>query len=403
MAFSSDIEDNNLEPEITRAGRMRWPFWVFAALLAGALVYAGSWALSGKRAAGQGPPAPRKAPVVAAAASQGDIPVYLTGLGTVTALYTATILPQVSGQILDVPFKEGDIVKKGALLVQIDPRPYEAALLQAEGQLARDKALLDEARVDFKRYDILAKQDSIALQQRDDQLSLVHQYEGTVKLDEGLVQSAKINLAYTRITAPFTGRIGLRLVDPGNVVYTPDTNGIAVITMEQPITVVFPVPEDNLPAVLKKLRAKENLTVEALNREGKAVLASGLLQSVDNQANVTTGTVNLKAIFTNEDYALFPNQFVNARLLMETLRGVTLVPSSAIQHSPKGAYVYQVKEDMTVSVRWVKTGPSEGDRVSIEQGISPGDIVVVEGAEKLKEGSGVEVHRQAADSSGKGN
>jgi multidrug efflux system membrane fusion protein len=372
-------------------------------VLAGLLIYAGSWAFYGKRAAGQGPQVPRSVPVTVAVAKQGDINVYLTGLGTVTALYTATILPQVTGQILQVPFKEGDLVKKGDLLVQIDPRPYEAALTQAEGQLARDKALLEEAKVDFKRYDILAKQDSIAIQQRDDQLYLVQQYEGTVKLDEGIVQSAKINLAYTHITAPFAGRIGLRLVDPGNVVYTPDTNGIAVITQEQPITVIFPVPEDSVPSVVKKIRAKEILPVQALNREGNGVLATGRLQSVDNQANVTTGTVNFKGIFTNEDGTLFPNQFVNARLLMETLHGVTVVPSSAVQRSPKGTFVYVVKEEQTATMCWVKTGPSEGDQVSIKEGISPGETVVVEGAEKLKDGSRVEAQKQAADSSGKGN
>jgi membrane fusion protein, multidrug efflux system len=394
--------DDKVSGEQTDAGRMRWRVWVFTALIAGLLVYAGSWAFLGKRAAGQAPPAVRSTPVDVAAVTQGDIPVYLTGLGTVTALYTATILPQVTGQILQVPFKEGDSVKKGDLLVQIDPQPYEASLLQAEGQLERDKAQLEEAKTDFKRFDTLAKQDSIALQQRDDQLYLVHQLEGTVKLDEGLVKSAKVNLAYTRITAPFNGRIGLRLVDPGNVVYTPDSNGIAVITKEQPITVIFPVPEDSLPPVLKKLNAKEKLAVDALNRAGNKVIASGWLQSVDNQANVTTGTVNLKAVFNNEDHMLFSNQFVNARLLMETLRSVTVAPASAIQHSPKGTYVYQVKEDQTVALRWVKTGPSQADMVSIEEGISPGELVVVQGAEKLKEGSMVQVKNKAADSSSEG-
>jgi membrane fusion protein, multidrug efflux system len=404
MEFPLETEDRtNSAVKITHAGRRRWWVWVFAALLTGLLAYTG-WIFSGKRASGQGPPpSAYSVPVVVATANKGDIPVYLTGLGTVTALYTATILPQVTGQILQVPFKEGDFVKKGALLVQIDPQPYEAALLQAQGQLQRDKALLEQAKRDFKRYDILAKQDSIAQQIRDDQEYLVHQNEGTVKLDEGLVQSAKINLAYTRISAPFTGRIGLRLVDPGNIVYTPDSNGIAVMTQEQPITVIFPIPEDNLPAVFKRLKAKENLPVEAFDRGGNALIATGRLQSVDNQINVTTGTVNLKAVFTNEDNALFPNQFVNASLLMETLRGVTVAPTSAIQHSPKGTFVYVVKEDQTVTVRWVKTGPSEGDQVSIEQGVSPGEIVVVEGAEKLKEGSKVEVQKQAAGSSNKGN
>jgi multidrug efflux system membrane fusion protein len=401
MEFKSG-DDNENSAQITHAGRNGWWVWVFAALLAGLLVYAGSWVFSGKRAAGQGPAYVRSVPVAVAAAKQGDIPVYLTGLGTVTALYTATILPQVTGQILQVPFKEGDIVEKGTLLVQIDPQPYEAALLQAEGQLARDKALLEEARTDFKRYDTLAKQDSIAIQQRDDQLFLVHQYEGTVKLDEGLVKSAKINLAYTRITAPFTGRIGLRVVDPGNIVYTPDTTGIAVMTQEQPIMVIFPIPEDSLPSVFKKLKAKENLPVEVFDREQNHKLATGRLLAVDNQADTTTGTVRFKAVFSNEDNALFPNQFVNARLLMETLRGVTVVPSSAIQHSPKGTFVYQVKEDQTATVRWVKTGPSQGDKVSVEEGISPGETVVVEGAERLQDGSRVEVQKQSPDSSGKG-
>jgi multidrug efflux system membrane fusion protein len=393
MAFSSDTEDKKSGVETTRSGRRRWILWAPVVALAGILLYAGGWMFSERRAVGQGPPVSRGAPVIVTAAKQGDIRVYLTGLGTVTSLYTATILPQVSGQILQAPFKEGDIVKKGALLVLIDPQPYEAALLQAQGQLERDKALLEEARVDFKRYDTLARQDSIALQQRDDQLYLVHQYEGTVKMDEGLVKSAQVNLAYTRITCPFNARIGLRLVDPGNIVYTPDTTAIAVVTQEQPITVIFPVPEDSLPSVLKKVKAKQEMPVEAFDREQNHKIATGRLLAVDNQIDVTTGTVRLRAIFDNEDYALFPNQFVNASLLMETLQGVTLVPSSAIQHSSRGTFVYGVKEDQTATIRWIKTGPSQGDQVSIEEGISPGDIVVVEGAERLKEGSKVEVQK----------
>jgi multidrug efflux system membrane fusion protein len=387
--------------KIRAAGRS----WVVViALLLGILgIYAG-WMFTGNgtRAVGQAPSFQPSAPVVPAKARQGEVHVYITGLGTVTALYTATILPQVTGQIMQVPFKEGDVVKKGALLVEIDPRPYEASLLQAQGQLERDKALLEEARTDFKRYDTLAKQDSIALQQRDDQLYLVHQYEGAVKLDEGLVQSAKINLGFTRITSPFSGRVGLRLVDPGNIVYTPDTTGIAVITQEQPITVIFPIPEDNLQAVMKKLRAGETLQVDALDRAQNKKIATGKLLTADNQIDTTTGTVRLKALFTNEDSALFPNQFVNASLLMETLKGVTLIPSAAIQRSPKGSYVFLVKEDNTVTVRWVKTGVYEGDSVSIEEGLSPGDLVVVEGAERLKEGSRVNVQTQSQGSSGKG-
>jgi multidrug efflux system membrane fusion protein len=390
--------------KITHAGRRRWWVCVFAALLAGFGVYAG-WILfgNGTRAAGQAPPSPPSVPVVAVAAKQGDIHIYITGIGTVTALYTVTVHTRVNGEIMKVLFKEGDIVKKGSLLVQIDPRPYAAAVLQAEGQLARDKALLENARIDLKRYEALAAQDSIALQQRDTQVYLVHQYEGAVKLDEGLVQSAKINLGFTHITSPFTGRIGLRFVDPGNIVHTTDTTGIAVITQEQPITVIFPIPQDSLLSVLKKLKSGESLQVEAFDRAQKQKIAAGKLLTADNQVDTTTGTIRLKAVFTNEDGALFPNQFVNASLLMETMRGVTVVPSAAIQRSSRGTYVYLVKEDQTVTVRWVKIGIYEGDIVSIEEGVSPNDLVVVEGAERLKEGSKVEVQTQGPDSSGKGN
>jgi multidrug efflux system membrane fusion protein len=405
MEFPLDTEDKrNSGVKITRAGHRRRWVWFFAVFLAGFGVFAG-WILfgNGTRATGQAPPSPPSVPVVAVAAKQGDINIYITGIGTVTALYTATIHTRVDGQVMKVPFKEGNIVKNGALLVEVDPRPYAAAVLQAEGQLERDKALLEEAKRDLKRYDILAKQDSIAQQIRDDQEYLVHQDEGTVKLDQGNLDAAKVNLVYTRITAPFTGRIGLRLVDPGNIVQTTDTTGIAVMTQEQPITVIFPIPEDSLQSVLKKFNAGETLQVEAFDRTQTRKIATGHLLAPDNQIDTTTGTDRLKAVFENKDNALFPNQFVNARLLMETLRGVTVVPTAALQHSPKGTYVYLVKEDQTVTVRWVKLGPSEGDNTSIEEGITPGDLVVVEGAEKLKEGNRVVVQTQGPDSSGKGN
>ena len=261
MSVRLETED---EKNLKQQPRSRFYVWVVAACIAGLSVYAGTRIYSGERAAGQSPRFRMSVPVVASVAKKGDIPVYVTGLGTVTALYTSTVLTQVNGQVLKVPFKEGDIVKKGSLLVQIDPAPYEATLIQAQGQLARDKALLAEAKRDLKRYDVLVKQDSIAQQQRDDQLYLVQQDEGTVQLDEGLVKSAQVNVDYTRITAPFTGRIGLRFVDPGNIVHTTDTNGMAVITQDQPITVIFPVPEENLPDIMKKLNAGESLTVEAL-------------------------------------------------------------------------------------------------------------------------------------------
>jgi multidrug efflux system membrane fusion protein len=405
MSFPLNTGDKQKCPATKApAGRRSLRIGVIAALLLALGVYAGYMFIgNGTRAGAQGPAFQPKFPVVAIAAKQGDVHAYITGLGTVTALYTATVHSQVDGQVMQVPFKEGDVVKKGTLLVEIDPRPFEATLLQAEGQLARDKALLENARIDLKRYEALAAQDSIALQQRDTQVYLVHQYEGAVKLDEGLVQSAKINLGFTHITSPFTGRIGLRFVDPGNIVHTTDTTGIAVITQEQPITVIFPIPQDSLLSVLKKLKSGESLQVEAFDRGQKQKIAAGKLLTADNQVDTTTGTIRLKAVFTNEDGALFPNQFVNASLLMETMRGVTVVPSAAIQRSSRGTYVYLVKEDQTVTVRWVKIGIYEGDIVSIEEGVSPNDLVVVEGAERLKEGSKVEVQTQGPDSSGKGN
>lgn len=395
MTFSPEVKQNGASRRKPPGDRLG--LWVFTALLAGILIFAGDWMFLGNRATGQRPHLQMSVPVVATVAQKGDIPVYITGLGTVTALYTATVLTQVNGQVLKVPFKEGDIVKKGQLLVQIDPAPFEAALLQTQGQLARDKALLAEARTDFKRYDILVKQDSVSRQQRDDQLYLVQQYEGTVKLDEGLVKSAEINLAYTRITSPFTGRIGLRFVDPGNIVHTTDTNGMAVITQDQPITVIFPVPEEDLPAIVKRLNARESLQVQALDRAQNRVIATGHLLTADNQIDTTTGTVRLKAIFKNNDNGLFPNQFVNARLLMETLRGVTVVPSAAVQRSPEGTFVYVVNKNSTVSMRRVTIGPSQKDRQSIEKGLSPGENVVVEGAEKLREGSRVQVQAPGAN------
>ncbi|MDR3568925.1 MAG: MdtA/MuxA family multidrug efflux RND transporter periplasmic adaptor subunit [Syntrophobacteraceae bacterium] len=399
MTFSPQVEEKKVPRQ--KADLARRGVRVVAALLAGILLFAADWVFLGITAAGQRPHPAMSVPVIAVAAKKGDIPVYVTGLGTVTALYTATVLTQVNGQVVKVPFKEGDIVRKGALLAQIDPAAYEATLLQAQGQLARDKALLAQAKTNFTRYDILVKQNSISRQQRDDQLFLVHQYEGTVKLDEGLVKSAAINLGYTRITAPFTGRIGLRFVDPGNIVHTTDTNGIAVITQDRPITVIFPVAEENLPAIMKKLNAGESLAVEALDRAQNRLIATGRLLTADNQIDTTTGTVRLKAIFKNGDNTLFPNQFVNARVLMETLRGVTVVPSAAVQRSPEGTFVYVVNKDETVSVRKVTLGPSQKDTQSIEKGLSPGESVVVEGAEKLREGSKVRVQTPGAKNSGK--
>lgn len=397
MAFPPQGEENRVQG---RKSRLRLGLWIYTVLGIGLFILAANLFVGDKRAAGKRPGFQMSVPVIASVAQKGDIPVYITGLGTVTALYTATILAQVNGQVLTVPFKEGDIVKKGALLAQIDPAPYEAALLQEQGTLARDKAILAEAKTDFKRYDILSRQNSIAQQQRDDQKFVVQQDEGTVKLDEGLVKAAQVNLDFAHITAPFTGRIGLRFVDPGNIIETSTKSAIAVLVKEQPITVIFPIPEEDVSSITKKLNGVKSLEVDALDRAQNRLIARGHLLTADNQIDTTTGTVRLKAVFDNRDNSLYPNQFVNARLLMETLRGVTVVPSAAVQRSPQGTFVYVVGKNNRVSVRWVSLGPSEKDIQSIEKGLSPGESVVVEGAEKLKNGSTVRVQIAGAKRGG---
>lgn len=323
--------------------------------------------------------------VAAAAATQGDFPVYLTGLGTVTALRTVTVRPRVDGELIRVAFKEGQMVHAGDMLAEIDPRAFQAQLMQAEGQLLRDEALLNNAETDLVRYKTLLEQDSIAAQQAVTQEALVKQHRGTVEIDRGLLASAKLQLSYARITAPITGRLGLRLIDQGNIVKASDANGIVVITQIQPIAVVFTLPEDDLQAVMKQFRSGEGLAIEAYDRSGKIRLAQGQLLAVDNQIDTSTGTVKLKGQFANEDGALFSNQFVNIRMLMDTLRSVTIIPTAAIQRGIMGAFVYVVKEDWTVSVRPVTLGPTEGEKVAVLEGLQPDEQVVVDGADKLRE------------------
>ena len=340
----------------------------------------------GGRGASGGPNAPPM-PVGVADVASGDIRITLNALGTVTPLRNVTVSAQVPGQLMGVAFKEGQLVKEGDLLAVIDPRTYQAQLEQAEGNLARDQALLANAKVDLLRYETLFKEDSIAKQQLDSQASLVHQYEGTIKADQGPIGTAKVNLSYTKITAPVSGRVGLRQVDPGNNVQ----NGTAVVVITQltPIDVLFTLPEDNLPQVLKKLHGGSTLEVDVYDRSGQNKLASGALASLDNQIDTSTGTVKAKAEFKNDDQALFPNQFVNARLLLDTLHDVTVIPTAALQQGAAGLFVYVIKEDHTVGVRAIKTGPTEGERVQVTQGLKVGEKIVTEGADRLREGSKV--------------
>jgi multidrug efflux system membrane fusion protein len=332
-------------------------------------------------------------PVVAAHASKGEVKVTYDALGAVTPLATITVKSRVNGQLMRIGFQEGQIVHQGDFLAEIDPRPFEAALKQAEGALLRDQALLEEARLDQKRYERLVAQDSIAQQLFDAQKALVHQYEGTVKIDQGVVDNARVNLLYTRITAPVTGRVGLRLVDPGNYVQTTDAGGVVVITQIDPISVIFSVPEDNEPQIMARMLSGATLEVAAFDRSGTTLLATGKVSTLDNQIDPVTGTVKLRALFENKDLKLFPSQFVNARLLIDTLHDAVVVPSAAILRGAPGTYVYLINPDKTVTVRVVTVGPSQGERQAIIAGLEPGAAVVVDGSDKLHEGAKVTLPR----------
>src|SRR5690242_14418301 len=316
----------------------------------------------------------------------GDIGINLNGLGTVTSLATITVRTQISGYLMRVVFKEGDEVKKGDLLAEIDSRPYEAALAQAKGQLARDEAMLKGAQVDLARYQGLAAQNAVPHQTLDTQVALVAQNQGTVEADKAAVKSAEVNLQYTRIMSPIDGRVGLRQVDQGNYVTPGDANGLVVITQLKPISVLFTVPEDNLPAIAERIQSGAVLPVTAYDRGGANKIAEGKLQTFDSQIDQTTGTIKLRAQFPNEDRALFPNQFVNVRLLLDTHKNVTTISTAGVQRGP-GTFVYLINADSTVSVRPIKLGETAGDRVEVISGLKPGERIVIDGADKLRDGA----------------
>jgi len=385
--------------------------WIFV-LIAAAVFAVGAyrfWSPNGGTAAGDapqpaatsgGPPAGahgapgagRPVPVVAEPARSGDIRVYLDGLGAVTPLATVTVRSRVDGQLMAVHFKEGQMVRAGDLLAEIDPRPFQVQLTQAQGQLAKDEALLANAQVDLQRYRKLWAQDSIPKQQLDTQEALVRQDAAAIETDRGQVDAAKLQLTYSRITAPVSGRLGLRLVDAGNIVHATDPGGLVTITQIQPIAVVFSVPEDDLPNLRARLQEGDPPPVEAFDREGNRRLATGTLLTIDNAIDPTTGTVKVKAEFANADDALFPNQFVNARLLLDVRRGATIVPGVAVRRGTQGAYVYVVSPkqnaqgQQTAQARQVHVGVTEGNDTSIDEGIQPGDVVVTDGADALRDG-----------------
>ncbi len=340
------------------------------------------------------------ASVAAARARSGDMPIVANGLGTVTPLATVTVQSQISGQITQISFKEGQMVKRGDPLIQIDPRPYQVALEQAQGALARDLALLENSRIDLKRYEGLFKQDSIAEQQLATQRSLVAQHEGTVQTDRAQIDAARLNLTYCHIVSPVDGRAGLQQVNLGNYVTPATPNGLLVVTQIEPIAVVFPLPEDQIQPILEQLHANRTLTATAYDRSHNVRLAVGTMSTIDSQIDTTTGTVKLKAIFPNGDERLFPNQFVNVDLLLDTLHGATLIPQAGIQRGAPGTYVYVVNEDKTVSVRKVTLGPGDAENVSVASGVTVGESVVVDGADRLREGAKVALRQGGSETNG---
>ena len=395
---SIDLPEPRAHGATTAApSKRRWWLWV---LVLGVIAF-GVWYYVNSRNASQAATAPGAAakgkggsgaggfvvPVVVSTAQRGDLPVYFSGLGTVTAFNTVTVRSRVDGQLVSVAFKEGQFVHQGDLLAQIDPRPFQVQLEQALGQLAKDQAQRKDAEVNFERFKLLFKEGVIPQQQLDTQGALVGQVDGAITSDQSQIDNAKLQLTYSRITAPISGRIGLRLVDAGNIVHASDTNGLLVITQLQPIAVIFSLPQDQLPQVNAKLHSGVQLAVDAYDRDDTAKIASGKLETIDNQIDITTGTYKLKSVFTNADNALFPNQFVNVHLLVDTKHNLTIVPAAAIQRGPQGTYVYAADSDNTAKIRIVTIAQTTGDSVGLSSGLNSGDRVVIDGLDKLQDGT----------------
>jgi multidrug efflux system membrane fusion protein len=385
----------------TRAsGSRAWIIWVVVVILAagGYWYYRSTQSkdaqnaaapAAGAKGAGRGAAGSFSVPVVVATVTKGDLPVYLNGLGSVTPLNTVTVRSRVDGQLINVAFKEGQFVKEGDLLAQIDPRPYQVQLEQAEGQLAKDVAQRKDAEVNLERYKLLFQEGVIPKQQLDTQAASVGQFDGAIKSDQAQIDTAKLQLVYAHITSPISGRVGLRLVDPGNIVHATDTGGLLLITQVQPIAVIFTLPQDQLQQVFEKIHSGAQLAAEAWDRDNTAKIATGKLLTIDNQIDPTTGTYKLKAVFNNEDNILFPQQFVNTHLLVDTKRNLSLVPLAAIQRGPQGTYVYVVGPGNTVKIHNITVAQTTAGTVGINDGLLPGDVVVTDGQDKLQDGTKV--------------